>query len=169
LKRPTRLTLLLLALGVPIAAVVALGSGLVNFAATESPSSLERTLAPLLRDASIRARAPKNVSAPSDPATVVRGRTEFRKNCLVCHGLVDGPRTSIAAGLNPPVVELAEPATQARTDGELFYIVSSGIRLTGMPSFLRSEPENLRWAIVALVRRLPQLTDEDRRELLNAN
>jgi mono/diheme cytochrome c family protein len=145
-------------------AVVALAAGVVDMS-MRKPSALERFMGPALRDASVRARAPRNVHAPTAPEVVARGRDEYREHCLVCHGVPDGTQSSIAAGLSPAPPDLADPTTQSRSDGELFFIVSQGIRMTGMPAFARSEPEDIRWALVAFLRRMPHLTPQDRAAL----
>lgn len=147
-----------------VVAVAALAAGAVDMSMVR-PSALERFLGPALRDASIRARAPRNVRAPTGPEVIAKGREEYREHCQVCHGVPDGTQSSIAAGLSPSPPDLADPAIQARTDGELFFIISRGIRMTGMPAFGKSEPEEVRWALVAFVRRLPQLTPEERTAL----
>jgi hypothetical protein len=35
----------------------------------------------------------------------------------------------------PPAPDMREADTQNMTDGELFYIIQNGIRLTGMPAW----------------------------------
>ncbi|HEY1904431.1 MAG TPA: c-type cytochrome [Myxococcaceae bacterium] len=150
--------LLLGAAGVSVVCLaVALGG--VNLSATNRPSKLEKTVAHAVLDASVRARAPRGKSAPSDPASVARGREAYRANCLVCHGVPGGAQSAIAAGLNPPVPDLGEPETQRRSDGELFFLVSGGVRLTGMPGFEKSLPEETRWQLVGFLRALPKLGD----------
>lgn len=140
---------------------VATALGAVNLSATSRPSKLEKTVAHAVLDASVRARAPRGKTAPSDPASVSRGREAYRANCLVCHGVPDGAQSAIAAGLNPPVPDLAEPETQRRTDGEIYFLVSGGVRLTGMPGFEKSLPEKTRWDLVAFLRVLPKLGESD--------
>jgi len=147
-----------------VLAVAALAAGAVDMSMVR-PSALERLVGPALRDASIRARAPRNVRAPTGPEIIAKGRDEYREHCQVCHGVPDGAQSSIAAGLSPSPPDLADPATQARTDGELFFIISRGIRMTGMPAFGKSEPDDVRWALVAFVRRLPHLSPDDRSAL----
>ena len=126
--------LLLGAVGV-VGICVAVALGAVNLSASARPSKLEKALAHAVLDASVRSRSPRGKSAPTDPASVARGRETYRANCLVCHGVPGGEQSAIAAGLNPPVVDLAEPETQERTDGELYFLVSGGVRLTGMQAF----------------------------------
>jgi mono/diheme cytochrome c family protein len=165
--RGRRLALRLLLLGVGAAGLAwgAVALGAVNPSATARPSKLEKTVARMALGAAVRARAPRGKTAPSDAASVDRGREAYRANCLVCHGVPGGQQSSIAAGLNPPVPDLAEPETQARTDGELYFLVSGGVRLTGMPGFERSLPETLRWDLVAFLRALPKLGDEELKAL----
>jgi mono/diheme cytochrome c family protein len=54
---------------------------------------------------------------------------------------------------------------QARPDGELEWIISNGVRMTGMPAFGPSRSEQEIWQLVAALRRLPRLTDAEQREL----
>ena len=56
--------------------------------------------------------------------------------------------------------------TQDLTDGELFYIIENGVRLTGMPAWGDGSPqgETLTWQLVHFIRRMPKLTPEEIRE-----
>ena len=153
--------LLLLGAGGVVAICVAVALGAVNPSATTRPSKLEKWAAHAVLDAAVRARAPRGRTAPAEAASVERGREAYRQHCLVCHGVPGGEQSAIAAGLNPPVPDLAEPETQARTDGEVYFLISGGVRLTGMPAFERSLPEETRWELVAFVRALPKLGDAE--------
>jgi mono/diheme cytochrome c family protein len=158
-----KLALRLLLLGAAGVGLVcgAVAAGAVNLSATSRPSKLEKLVAHAALDAAVRARAPRGRTAPSDPASGQRGREAYRQHCLVCHGVPGGQQSAIAAGLNPPVPDLAEPETQGRSDGELFFLVSGGVRLTGMPAFERSLPERSRWELVGFLRALPKLGDAE--------
>jgi hypothetical protein len=61
--------------------------------------------------------------------------------------------------------------TQSLTDGELFYIIQNGIRLSGMPSWGSgaSHDELDSWKLVRFVRHLPHLTTEEEREMETLN
>lgn len=140
---------------------VAIAFGAVNLSATSRPSRLEKTVAHAVLDASVRARAPRGKSAPADAASVAQGREAYRANCLVCHGVPGGEQSAVAAGLNPPVPDLSEPETQGRSDGEIYFLVSGGVRLTGMPGFEKSLPEKTRWELVGFLRTLPKLGEAE--------
>ena len=146
-------------------ALGAVALGAVDPSATTRPSRLERAVARAVLDAAVRARAPRGRTAPMDAASLERGREAYRAHCLVCHGVPGGAQSSIAAGLNPSVPDLGEPETQGRTDGELYFLVSGGVRLTGMPGFEQSLPEAVRWDVVAFLRALPRLGDGERKAL----
>ena len=55
------------------------------------------------------------------------------------------------------------PRTQNLSDGEIFYFIENGIRLTGMPGWSTGTPEGERssWQLVHFIRRLPKLTPDD--------
>jgi hypothetical protein len=54
-------------------------------------------------------------------------------------------------------------ATQNLSDGELFYIIENGVRLTGMPAWSTGtkEGETSSWHLVHFIRHLPKLSDEE--------
>ena len=63
------------------------------------------------------------------------------------------------------------PATQAMTDGELFWVIENGIRFTGMPGWSTGTPggEEDSWKLVQFIRHLPQLTDEEKARMAALN
>jgi len=70
----------------------------------------------------------------------------------------------IGRGLYPKPPDMTQPATQNLSDGELYYIIQNGMRLTGMPAFgdASAGPDDEEsWALVALIRHLPQITDDE--------
>ena len=42
-------------------------------------------------------------------------------------------------------------------DRELYWIIKHGLKMTGMPAFGETHPEEQLWGIVAFLRRLPSL------------
>jgi mono/diheme cytochrome c family protein len=157
--------LLLPALAV-LCAGIALTAGLVDFSAATSPGKLEERLATFALNRSIARRAPK-VSNPlaRSPAAVAAGLALFRTHCVDCHGAPGVDPTEGGASLNPPAPGLTLARVQARSDGELQWIVSNGIRMTGMPAFGASRSKEEVWQLVAALRRLPKLSADERRGL----
>lgn len=148
----------LVALGA--AAVVYTGS--FNTAATVPPSRLEKRIASFALDRSVARRAPARTNPlPANAETLREGLREYRSHCLVCHGAPGVDPGDIGQGLNPGAPDLSLPRVQARTDGEIFWLTSEGIRMTGMPAFGATQDEEEIWHMVAFVRHLPELTDEE--------
>lgn len=150
--------LLLVAGGV--AAVVFTGA--FNTAATAPVTGLERTVANLALDKSVAKRAPTRKNPfPSSPEVLLEGLKEYRENCVVCHGAPGVDAGPIGSGLNPAPPDLTLPRVQARSDGELFWLTGQGIRMTGMPAFAPTHSEEEIWEIVAFLRHLPEVTDQE--------
>ena len=153
----TSLVLALVLIAAAIAAVVA--SGAWNVAATSPPGKLEQRFATFALDRSVAKRAPANRNPlPASPDVLRSGLAHYRENCAVCHGAPGIEGSEIAAGLNPAAPDLTLPRVQRRPDGELFWIVSNGIRMTGMPGFGPTHKPDEIWKMVAFLRHLPELT-----------
>ena len=154
--------ILLVALGA--AAVVYTGS--FDVSATTPPSRTESRFATFALNKAVARRAPnrKNPVAAT-PENLRGGLAHYRENCLVCHGAPGVDPGEIGQGLNPGAPDLTLPRVQGRSDGELFWITSNGIRMTGMPAFSPTHGENEIWQIVAFVRHLPEITDAEAGEL----
>ena len=70
----------------------------------------------------------------------------------------------------PPAPDMRKPETQNLTDGELFYIIQNGIRLTGMPAWGGSEHgAEDSWKLVHFIRHLPDVTIEERKQMESLN
>lgn len=156
----TTLVLLLILGGVVVV------SGVFDFAASKPPGRLEKALAPFALNRSVAKRASnqKNPVAPS-PETLARALGAYREMCATCHGAPGVDPSEIGEGLNPPAPDLTLARVQARSDGELFWIVSNGIRMTGMPAFGPTHKEEQIWRIVAFLRHLPELSKEEEKSL----
>ena len=155
--------LLLLPVLGALCAGFALAAGIVDFSAMKPPSHYEEALATFALNRSIARHASKETNPlAGEPAAVAAGLALFRTHCVACHGAPGVDPTEAGASLNPPAPGLTLPRVQARSDGELKWIVSNGIRMTGMPSFGGSRSEEEVWQLVAALRRLPKLSQEER-------
>ena len=54
-------------------------------------------------------------------------------------------------------------------DGELFYIIENGIRLSGMPAWASDHGEDDSWKSVHFIRHLPQLSSSEQKEMEKLN
>ena len=70
----------------------------------------------------------------------------------------------------PHSPDMRKPQTQNLTDGEMFYIIENGIRLSGMPAFGYSEGDaNESWKLVHFIRHLPDVSSSEMAEMEKLN
>ena len=70
--------------------------------------------------------------------------------------------TTIGQNLYPKAPDMRLPATQSMTDGELYYTIQNGIRLSGMPAWGKiGENDEDSWKLVVFIRHIPKLTAEE--------
>ena len=55
--------------------------------------------------------------------------------------------------------------TQRLTDGEIFYIIKNGVRLTGMPAWGDEHDDADNWKLVHFIRHLPNITPGEIEEM----
>jgi cbb3-type cytochrome c oxidase subunit III len=153
----------LLAILAAIGGAVFFFGGYYSVAGTaEEPAAVKWAL-DYVRQASVarhaKDRPPASLGEPSSLQAGARAFSE--RGCPTCHG---GPGVSWAKfseGLRPYPPDLKEVAPH-RTAQELFWIIKNGIHMTGMPSFGAIEvPDQEIWTIVAFVKKLPDVSDDD--------
>jgi mono/diheme cytochrome c family protein len=173
MRRGTFLILfLVIALGLLAAAAISiLHDGL---SARATPSALETAIARSARKmaAPSTARSAKNPVADS-PEVQREARLHFADHCATCHGNDGSGDTMIGRGLYPKPPDLRASQTQKLSDGEIFWIIENGVRLTGMPAFGGASSEHGdtddSWKLVHFIRHLPTLTAEERLEMEKYN
>jgi mono/diheme cytochrome c family protein len=145
---------------------ILLAAGSIDMSATHEAGSMERRLGGTAIDRSVSRRAPKDTKAPMPSAELLRkGLAHYRENCVPCHGAPGVDKGEIGKGLNPAAPALEQAKTQGRTDGELYWVVAKGIRMTGMPAFASTHDDNDLWGLVTFLRHLPSLTADERKAL----
>jgi len=126
-----------------------------GFGTAAEPSAIEVFLARTVRNLSVpaRARAEQNPWR-NDTIALRSGREEFMARCAICHGTDGTSRTQIGVNLYPRTPDLRSLRTQGLTDGEIHYIIESGVRLTGMPGWARAhlQPGDDSWKLVLFIR-----------------
>jgi hypothetical protein len=64
---------------------------------------------------------------------------------------------------------MRQPQTQNMTDGEIYYTIHNGIRLSGMPAWGETDKDDDSWKLVVFIRHLPQLIPEEEKEMERLN
>jgi mono/diheme cytochrome c family protein len=132
--------------------------------ARSAPSTLEARVARAARHWAIPADARARRNPVAVTATVLTdARAHFADHCAVCHGNDGRGDTPMGRNLYPRAPDMRLPATQAISDGELFYIIENGVRLTGMPAWGTGTAEGAEasWALVHFIRHLSTLTEAE--------
>jgi mono/diheme cytochrome c family protein len=157
-----------------LAGVIALVAGLLlirgGISAKATPGEFETTLARRARTLAIprSARDMRN-PVPLTPQVLAEGREHFADHCAICHGNDGSGDTEVGRGLYPRAPDMRQPATQSLPDGELFYIIENGVRLTGMPAWASHEGTDENWHLVHFIRHLPKLTPAELEEMKTLN
>jgi mono/diheme cytochrome c family protein len=107
---------------------------------------------------------------PATAETLRDGLEHWADHCAVCHANNGSGETELGQGLYPRAPDMRQPATQELTDGELFYIIENGVKLTGMPGWgTGTEGESASWHLVQFIRRLPTLSESEILEMEELN
>lgn len=136
------------------------------------PGSLETSISRATRLAMIPSAARSRTDPqPSTAENVRSGLEHWADHCASCHANNGSGDTELGRGLYPPTPDMRLAATQNLTDGELFYIIENGVKLTGMPAWgtETAEGELASWHLVQFIRRLPVLSEAELAEMEELN
>ncbi len=150
------------ALGVLVAlssaAIIFMYTGWYDVAATTPHWSLTAWFLEEARGRSIAFHS-KEIQAPplKDPKMAQMGFKEYHEMCRQCHGAPGRQRAEFAQGLYPNPPDLASKEMKGVSERELYWVAKNGIKMTGMPGFGPTHAEEELWAIVAFVKRIPDI------------
>lgn len=157
--------ILITVVGLGVVAFLLAWSGIYNVAASSGHWSIvEAVLRSGLRNSiSLRARGIDEPDLNSKDL-ITLGAGHFERGCTFCHGSPDRPGSRVAAAMLPSPPDLST-ARYAWTNQELFRIIRHGIKYTGMPAWPALERKDEVWALVAFLRKLPDMDAEQYRAL----
>jgi mono/diheme cytochrome c family protein len=101
---------------------------------------------------------------PASAEALSEAMEHFADHCAFCHANDGSGQSDIGRGLYPKPPDMRLPETQNLTDGELYYVIENGVRLTGMPAFGRegnAGNDEATWKLVRFIRHLPDMTDDE--------
>jgi mono/diheme cytochrome c family protein len=151
-------------------AFAAAGYGLVlvrrGFSALATPSAIEEFAATTARKLAVPS-AYRQLRSPITASTenIRAGMEHFADHCATCHSNDGSGHTLFGQGLYPKPPDLRAAATQNKSDGELFYTIQNGVRLSGMPAFSEAHTPAQTWRLVLFIRHLPQITPGELHEM----
>jgi len=140
--------------------------------AREEPTALETSVARAMR----RLATPTMTRDMQNPVSLCEealadARAHFADHCALCHGNDGRGTTPLGQNLYPKAPDMTLADTQGLTDGELFAIITNGIRLTGMPAWGTGsrEDDQSTWRLVHLIRNLGAITPLQLEEMKSMN
>lgn len=143
-----------------------------GFSARDQPSRVEAVMARSIRSMGIPGRVKRlpNPVAVS-PDVLADARAHFADHCALCHGNDGSGNTEIGQSLYPKAPDMRLAPTQSLSDGELYYIIQNGVRLTGMPAWgmKDDDADEDSWKLVHFIRHLSELTPEQIEEMEKQN
>lgn len=140
------------------AGVGVVGLGAYDVAATEPHWRATAWVLDTAMRSSVRQRA-RGIDVPPglDARSSAEGAAIYAAHCAACHGAPGVAPEPFALGLVPPPANLAH-AARSWPPRELYWVISNGVRMTGMPAWeYRLSPEQI-WSVVAFLPRLAGLT-----------
>jgi mono/diheme cytochrome c family protein len=153
-------------------AMVALWLALANgFSARTPPTAVERVVMQGLHWLSVPRAARAAVNPVAFSADVfAQSRAHFADHCASCHANDGSGKTELGRGLFPRAPDMRLAQTQDKTDGEIYWIIENGIRLTGMPAWGAGGGDDAdTWKLVHFIRHLKELTPEQLKEMAALN
>ena len=157
------ITLVVLASG----AYLFVKAGGISMDTTAPPLPLERKVAGMALRASIGHAVDQKNPLPFNDDTMLAGARKYKQNCAVCHGVPGQPLTAISKGMFPDPPQLFEKKGMVTDDpeGETFWKVTHGVRLSGMPGFESTLSDTERWQLTTLVAHADKLAPAVQAEL----
>jgi len=150
---------------VAAAFLIGMYSGVYDVAATVPHLGITSWVFSTTMDRSVRHNAAGiSVSEDYKNANPAEGYERYHQMCEGCHGGPGIKQGEIGAGLNPLPQWLVDAAPDW-TPAEVYWIVKNGVKMTGMPGFGASYDDKKLWSIAAFVKRLPDMTPEQYKEM----
>src|SRR5215510_8897586 len=149
-----------------VVAAIAVYAGLFNAAPDDPHWGATRSVIDTVRERSIAVRA-SGIEVPSleAPGLIAMGAEHYSEMCAECHLAPGAEETEIRAGLYPKPPDLVQLGARI-SPGREFWVIKHGIKMTGMPAWGVTHDDQSIWAIVAFLRKLPQMSPDAYRSLV---
>jgi len=143
-----------------------------GFSARGTPSGIERIAATTARKLAVPSSYRHLHSPfPGSPENIRAGMEHFADHCATCHANDGSGGTMFGKGMYPKPPDMRIAETQDKSDGELYYTIENGIRLSGMPAFGKEHDvgDTDTWRLVLFVRHLPKMTTQEMQQMTQLN
>jgi mono/diheme cytochrome c family protein len=136
--------------------------GMMPVATSSAELPMERKIAGMALHARIAREAPKDSPVPADEPNLTQGARAYVSNCSFCHGLPGQQASNAAKGMFPLPPQLLNKDEMVTDDpvGNTYWVVSNGIRLTGMPAFGETLGSTQVWQISQMLKNADKLPEQ---------
>jgi mono/diheme cytochrome c family protein len=157
-----------------IAAAAAFGWMTIRrgFSARDNPSGIETIIATTARQLAVPSQYRQLRNPLSASPDLHAGMEHFADHCATCHANDGSGNTLFGKGFYPKPPDMRQKETQNKSDGELYYTIENGIRLSGMPAFGEEHAkagDMETWNLVLFIRHLPNQTVEELQQMEQLN
>lgn len=145
-------------------------TGHAPVATAAPPMPFENKFAHMALDAYLDKLPHPAPQVPADETNFLAGAQVYKRNCAVCHGLPEQPKTNIAEGMAPRPPQLFR-GTGVTDDEpwETYWKATGGIRMTGMPGFKGKLSETEIWQVTVLLKNADKISPAVKAELLSVD
>jgi thiosulfate dehydrogenase len=128
-------------------------SGKLSMATTAKPLPFEQAIASAAIEGSIANGKDVPNPLPLNDDNMVAGVKEYKGHCIFCHGAPGPPHPEISTMMFPRPPQLFEKDDMVIDDpsGSIFWVITNGIRLSGMPGFDHHLSDTERWQLTMLL------------------
>ena len=139
-------------------------SGFYDIGADDHHTKAVLALITQLRDRSIDARLDSiTPQLNATPTMIKSGAEHYATLCVGCHLAPGLLKSDLRTGLYPHPPNLAQEDLQESR--RTFWIIKHGIKMSAMPAWGKTLEDAEIWDLVAFVRKMPNMTAEDYRQL----
>ena len=116
---------------------------------------------------SVRLRAPPMEAVPdlSNNSLIRLGARHYQNACSTCHGEIDQRLTQTMKSMLPAPPPIRQ-AVEGWQPNHLHWIVTNGVKMSGMPHWPARERDDEVWAVVAFLSRVQEMSSETYREMV---
>jgi mono/diheme cytochrome c family protein len=148
-----------------LGAALFVASGLYNIGADDHHTKPVLALIAQLRDRSIESRlSPIEPQLAATAEMVKAGASHYASLCAGCHLAPGVTKSDLRVGLYPRPPNLAQEGIQESR--RTFWIVKHGIKMSAMPAWGKTLDDAAIWDVVAFVRKMPGMSNQDYQQLL---
>lgn len=135
--------------------------GMMPVATASAPLPMEEKIAHMALNARMHKDPVKESPVPADESNMTQGAHVYVENCAFCHGFAGEKASFAAKGMFPLPPQLLSGDDMVTDDppGKIYWKVSNGIRLTGMPGFNEMLTPTQMWQVSQLLAHADKLPE----------